>query len=168
MQPSKHIQVVILLLVGLWSAGILLAPILSAAGSPIGSALYSIYAPVCHQLDHRSFRLAGEKLAVCVRCSAIYFSFFVSTLALVLLRRTSIRVLPSRPWILLALAPIAADAILSLLTGYESTTVSRVATGALFGLMMPWYVVPLVAEGVSQLRTRFTIKEGSSYARETQ
>jgi uncharacterized membrane protein len=168
MQPSKHIQVVILLLVGLWSAGILLAPILSAAGSPIGSAFYSIYAPVCHQFDHRSFHVAGEKFGVCVRCSAIYFSFFVSTLALVPLRRTSIRALPSRPWILLGLAPIAADAILSLLTGYESTTASRVATGALFGLMMPWYVVPLLTEGVSQLRTRFTIKEGSSYARETQ
>lgn len=168
MQPSKRIQLVILLLVSLWSAGILLAPILSAAGSPIGSAFYSIYAPVCHQLDHRSFHLEGEKLAVCVRCSAIYFSFLLSTLALVLLRRSPTHALPSRIWILLGLAPIAADAILSLLTGYESTTASRVATGSLFGLMMPWYVVPLIVEGVSQLRTRFTIKEGSSYARETQ
>lgn len=168
MQPSKRIQLVVLLLAGLWSGGILVAPLLGAGGSPFGSLLYSFYAPVCHQLDHRSFHLDGEKLAVCVRCSAIYFSFFVSTLAFVMLRRTFTHAVPTKPWILLALAPIAADAILSLLTGYESTTASRVATGALFGLMMPWYVVPLLTEGVSQLRTRFTIKEGSSYARETQ
>lgn len=168
MQPSKRIQLVILLLAGLWSGGILVAPLLSADGSPFGSLLYSFYAPVCHQLDHRSFHLDGEKLAVCVRCSAIYFSFFVSTLAFVMLRRTLTHAVPTKPWILLAIAPIAVDAILSLLTGYESTTASRVATGALFGLMMPWYVVPLFTEGVSQLRTRFTIKEGLSYARETQ
>lgn len=168
MKPAKRIQLIVLLLVGLWSAGILLAPMLSAAGSPIGSAFYSLYAPVCHQFDHRSLHVDGEKLGVCVRCSAIYFSFFLSALVLATWRKKAGASLPANRWIFVAVVPMGIDAILSLLTGYESTTASRAVTGALFGLIMPWYVLPLFIEALSQLRTRFIIKEGSPYVREAQ
>jgi uncharacterized membrane protein len=168
MKPAKRIQLILLLLIGLWSAGILLAPMLSAAGSPIGSALYSLYAPVCHQFDHRSFHVDGEKLGVCVRCSAIYFSFFLSSVVLAAWRKKAAASLPAHRWIFVAVIPMGIDAILSLLTGYESTTVSRAVTGALFGLIMPWYVLPLFIEALSQLRTQFIIKEGSPYVREAQ
>lgn len=167
MQPAKRIQLIILFLAGLWSAGILLAPLLSAAESPMGSALYSFYAPVCHQFDHRSFHIEGEKLGVCVRCSGIYFGFFLSSIAFAAWgwKRNTPGSVPDNRWVLVALIPITTDAILSLLTGYESTTASRVVTGALFGSIMPWYVLPLFIEAVVQLRKRFTIKEGSPYAR---
>lgn len=168
MHSSQRVQRILLLLLGLWTAGIVLAPLLSAAGSSAGSVLYSLYQPVCHQFDHRSFHLAGEKLAVCIRCSSIYIAFFLSSVLIVLRKQNGMVAIPSKGWIVAALLPMAADAIFSFLTGYESSTLSRAVTGGLSGLILPWALLPLLTEAIIQLRSRSITKEGSPYVRETQ
>ncbi len=158
----------LLLLVGLWCAGILAAPLLTMYDLPLGHALATLYSPICHQLAFKSFTIGGEPWGVCIRCSAIYFSFFAALLAYPFLQRRFLRGLPSTRWLILAIAPLGMDAVASLAPFYESTTISRLVTGSLFGSMMPWFLVPLLTEGVAQLRHCYSKKGGPFYAREAQ
>jgi uncharacterized membrane protein len=41
-------------------------------------SIYSFFSRICHQDPTRSWRVAGEPLAVCIRCSSIYFAFAAS------------------------------------------------------------------------------------------
>ncbi len=151
----------LLLLVALWCAGIVAAPILTMYDLPFADALPSWYSPVCHQLAFKSFTFGGEPWGVCIRCSAIYFSFFAALLAYPFLQRRFLRRIPSTHWLILAVAPLGIDAVASLTSFYESTTLSRLVTGSLFGSMMPWFLLPPLTEGIAQLRHHFS-KKGRS------
>lgn len=114
-----------------WCAGIIIAPFF--AGTWFSDGLYRWYSNVCHQFGSRSFHLHEHPFAVCVRCTSIYAAF-LSTLITI---RFSIRLrtISARPIILLLIAciPLFIDGMLSLFHIVESTTVSRVVTGSLFG-----------------------------------
>src|SRR5215207_10349032 len=56
------------------------APLLKAGGLPAG-AVYGAFALLCHQIDERSFHLAGFKLAVCARCFGLYAGALAGALA---------------------------------------------------------------------------------------
>ena len=53
-----------------WFALVLLAPALPPS---LGAAVYAAGGFVCHQLPDRSFHWHGAQLAVCARCTGIYF-----------------------------------------------------------------------------------------------
>jgi uncharacterized membrane protein len=55
-----------------WCLSIILAPVLGL------SWVYDFFSSICHQDPARSWHLAGEPLAVCIRCASIYFAFAVS------------------------------------------------------------------------------------------
>jgi len=73
-----------LFLAALWGiicSAILAAPLLATFGHLLPAALlYSSFSPVCHQDPGRSFELLGHQLAVCHRCSGIYFGLFLASL----------------------------------------------------------------------------------------
>src|SRR5262245_14965829 len=56
----------------LWCLSIVAAPAFNVPW------LYAIFSRICHQDPARSWHLAGEPLAVCVRCASIYFAFVAS------------------------------------------------------------------------------------------
>jgi len=56
----------------LWCLSIVAAPMLGL------SWVYVFFSRICHQDPARSWSLAGEPLAVCIRCTSIYFAFTAS------------------------------------------------------------------------------------------
>jgi hypothetical protein len=56
----------------LWSLSIVAAPLLAL---PL---VYEFFSHICHQDPSRSWHVFGEPLAVCIRCSCIYFGFAAS------------------------------------------------------------------------------------------
>ena len=69
-----------------------------------------LFAPLCHQQAERTLMLFGETMAVCSRCSGLYFGAAAATV----LTALAVRSLwwPRPVWFLLAIAPTAVDAML--------------------------------------------------------
>jgi uncharacterized membrane protein len=56
----------------LWCLSIIAAPVFHV------SFVYDFFSRICHQEPGRSWHLAGEPFAVCIRCASIYFAFCAS------------------------------------------------------------------------------------------
>jgi uncharacterized membrane protein len=168
MSNSKKVYSAFLVLVATWCAGIVLAPLLVSSEPRISSLLYSFYAPICHQIDGRSLHADGAKLAVCARCSGIYFSFLVSLLIYPALQRLASPAIPNRWWLSIALLPMAVDVVLNVMGIHPSSIVTRTFTGICFGALLPFYLLPPLVEAVTQLQTRLHLRGGLLYARKAQ
>jgi uncharacterized membrane protein len=155
MKSSKRLYGFFTVLVALWCIGILAAPLLKHAGwAQSADMLYSFFSRVCHQDDARSFHVEGEKIGVCIRCSAIYFGFLLGLITLPLSRALKRKNVPAMGFFLFAVLPMAVDAVLNATGIHASTPMTRVITGALFGISMPWFVVPIFIEACLQLNHR--------------
>jgi uncharacterized membrane protein len=168
MKSNKRTYIVFVLLTGLWCGGILLAPALHSSYPAASSIVYSAYAPICHQIDGRCYHLLDAKWGVCIRCSAIYFSFFFSLLAYPLFRRLSSSATPGRSWVLIAVVPMVIDVVLNFTGVHSSSPLTRAITGLLFGSILPLYIVPPLLEAVAQLSTQFSARGGFFHARKAQ
>jgi uncharacterized membrane protein len=168
MEFNKRTYLILLLLVALWCGGIVLAPSLSTTLPGVSSFLYSLYSPICHQIDARSFHLFGEKVGVCSRCSSIYFGFLLSLVLYPFFQKLQAPAFPKKHWIALAILPMVIDVFLNFLGIQESTLLTRAITGLLFGLILPFYLVPPLLEGIVQLRDQHLARGGFFYARKTQ
>ena len=94
---------------------------------------------------------AGYKIAICQRDIAIYGSLFLFGVLFILAKK-KIHPITLGIWILWGIAPITLDGITQLVSsvgfpipiiGYwESNPVVRSFTGALFGSLSGWYVLP--------------------------
>jgi uncharacterized membrane protein len=155
MKSSIRLHSFFTVLVSLWCIGILTAPLLKHAGwTQSADMLYSFFSRVCHQDDARSFHIEGEKIGVCIRCSAIYFGFFLGLITLPLSRVLKRKNVPAMGFFLFAVLPMVVDAVLNTTGIHASTPMTRVITGALFGMSMPWFVVPIFIEACLQLNPR--------------
>ena len=155
MKSSVRLYILVAVLVSLWCIGILAAPILKHVGwTQSADILYSFFARVCHQDDARSFHIEGDKIGVCIRCSAIYFGFFLGLITLPLLRMLKRKNLLAMRFFLFAVLPMVIDAALNITGIHTSTPMTRVITGALFGMSMPWFVIPIFIEACLQLNPR--------------
>ncbi len=137
----------------LWCGSIVAAPLLSHAGGTAatwGGHLYTLFHPVCHQLDDRSLHLFGGPLAVCSRCSAIYAGFFAGLLIYPFFRSVGTPHPPSRTMLAVALAPMLVDVLLGIAGLHDVTIGTRLITGALFGLLVPYVVMPVVLGAVHE------------------
>lgn len=137
-----------------WCGAIVLAPALAAWGAApawISPVLYRFFDPVCHQIGARSFHVFGFPLAVCSRCSSIYLAFLAGTLLYPLLYDLRRPDMPSRALLLVALLPMVFDAGMSFLGLYEASFLTRTLTGALFGVILPLFIIPVAIEGAGQL-----------------
>jgi len=168
MKFNKRTYLIFLLLVALWCGGIVLAPSLSTTLPGVSTILYSFYSPMCHQIDARSFHLFGEKIGVCSRCSSIYFGFLLSLALYPFFQKLDAPAYPKKHWIALAVLPMVIDVFLNFLGIRDSTIPIRAITGLLFGLILPFYLVPPLLEGIAQLRDQYLARGGFFYARKTQ
>lgn len=156
-----------------------LAPVLMHKGYTRAARLiYTLSAPLCHQLPERSFFLFGQKLsytltelqewlgpnvplryigdptlgykmALCERDMATFLALFLAGLAFAAVRRR-LRPLSIRIFIVLCL-PMAIDGFGQLLTLWDSTWWSRVFSGGLFGIACAWLTYPHIEAGMNQV-----------------
>lgn len=119
------------------------APLLEAGGlRAAAGAVYGAFALMCHQMDERSFHLAGFKLAVCARCFGLYAGALLGALAYPLARPLARRDLPARGWLLAAAVPTSVDFALGFFGVWENTHASRCLTALLLGVAVAFYLVP--------------------------
>jgi uncharacterized membrane protein len=83
-------------------------------------------------------------MCLCARCLAIYSSLLTGGLILVMFRhRAMIRPIGWKLW-LLGMVPMALDGGTQLFGWHESNVYLRLLTGAIFGLMTAWFVLPQI------------------------
>jgi uncharacterized membrane protein len=136
-----------------WFVAVLLAPLLRAAGSPaLARPIYALFSVLCHQDPNRSFAVGGHPLACCHRCAAIYGASAAAGLGYATLRG---KLRPARPYELAALlVPVVVDVLGGMAGLWESTTVSRLATGTLAGLALVWLLYPYLDAGFTRIQLR--------------
>ena len=103
--------------------------------------IYLFFSSICHQLPERSWHIGGEPLAVCIRCTSIYFGFLLGLVVLPgrLSGRTNVH------WLMAAAGFTLAQWLLALVV-WDSVAL-RAATGVLLGA----FAAPLVLKGVEEL-----------------
>jgi uncharacterized membrane protein len=155
MKMHTRIHIIITIFVALWCIGILAAPVLKHSGDDKDAqVLYSFYSRICHQIDARSFHFEGEKLGVCIRCSAIYFGFLIGLLLMPIFRIFKKINIQRRSLLIAIIFPILLDVVLNVVDLHNSTTMTRIFTGALFGSIMSWYILSLLTEACLQIVQR--------------
>jgi uncharacterized membrane protein len=130
----------------LWLAAIVAAPYLRRQGSSWSPFLYSCFAPLCHQRPERSFRAFGYPLAVCARCTGIYVGALIGLAAYPFRRGFDALKLPRLSALAAVSAPLALDAAGHVLGLWDSPAVIRMATGLLWGSILPFYFMTGVGE----------------------
>ena len=125
------------------------APLLLSESSSV--AAFFAYLPfsfICHQIPERSFALLNYPLAVCHRCSGIYFGLFLGTL----LSPVFFRVSPHarRIFIFSATAFLAFDALLPFTGLWSGFWLCRFLTGLVFGVA----VAPFAVIGLDEILTQ--------------
>lgn len=142
------------------------------AGTPLFGLLQSAYAPACHQLASRSLcyfqngtigdcaqpgvnvsgrqevvvshDVPGYKFPVCSRDLAIYGAIILGGLVFPFVRKIDERKVPKLRYFIIALIPIAIDGGTQLIGLRESTNLLRLITGFIAGIVIPFYVIPML------------------------
>ena len=134
----------------LWCGALLAAPVLAASGNSAASVIYEFFRPLCHQIDQRSLHLMHAPLAVCSRCTAIYFAFLAGVLLYPLARSLDRPSVPGRRWLVLAALPMAIDVAAAMTGVHDSTPITRLITGGLLGFALAWFCLPALLDAVER------------------
>jgi uncharacterized membrane protein len=102
-----------------------------------------LYAPICHQKAERSLTLFGEVMAVCSRCSGLYFGATLAVLLALLMPRRLWW--PHKVWFFAALLPTAIDAMLPWVGLPQLSLVPRHFVAWPAGFAAGWFVALGVA-----------------------
>jgi len=154
MKRTSISYLIFALLVLLWCILIVTAPFLRASdlNNPISGLLYDGFGTICHQIDGRSFHVAGEKFGVCARCASLYFGFCFSLFLLPLVARSTDRIVPPKAVLVLPASLMLADVAFTLLGVCESTMLTRTLTGGLLGMALPWFIVPPLIDSLDRVQ----------------
>jgi len=107
---------------------------------------------ICHQLPSRTLSAGGRLLPVCARDMGIYAGIFISALFLMALRRLRAQKPPGVvPTVVMCalMLPMVFDGFLSYTGVIETNNVARLFTGLLFGLPIPFLLVPAAHYSIS-------------------
>lgn len=86
----------------------------------------------------------GYKFPVCARDVAIYLAMLIGLLILPFVQKIGSEDWPNK-WLLVAAAvPIGIDGTGQLVGIWESTNLSRLITGAIIGVVLPFYILPIM------------------------
>ena len=134
---------------------IVMAPLAAASGYvDLANGIYRAFAPFCHQLPERSYFIDGHKLAVCSRCTGIYFGFAFTLLLYPLVRSLRNAAFPARRCLLLGTLPLLIDFSLTFFGIWENTHTTRLLTGLLLGGTSVFYVMPGIIDLSFRTRRR--------------
>ena len=152
MRSERLTHAVILAGAALWCMLILAAPLSTATNAaPLGALVYAFFRPVCHQIEARSFHVCGAPLAVCARCTSIYFGFLAGTIVYPALRGALRARASGRLLLAVALAPMAAEVLAEFAGISDFSNAVRAVTGAWFGICITAVILPGAAEGAAEL-----------------
>ncbi|MEH7178943.1 DUF2085 domain-containing protein [Neobacillus vireti] len=104
---------------------------------------------ICHQLEERSLLVSGGPLAVCARDTGIYIGVFSTFIYLHFTKRSQSITIPSIKLsflLLLMLVPLILDGLGSYSNLFESNNLRRLVTGISFGLVLPYFIYPLLSK----------------------
>lgn len=123
---------------------IVLTPFLASIDSPVAKFLYIAFRPTCHQLSSRCFFIWGHKMAVCSRCTGIWFSSmlagYIATILLYFNRIKGIKL----KWFIIALIPLVLDGGSQVIGLRESNNILRLITGIIAGIATVWMTYPSI------------------------
>jgi len=125
----------------IWIAAIIMAPLIESQSHGLGSVLYAVFSPLCHQIPERCFHLRGFPLAVCSRCFGIYAGVFFGLLFFPLSKRFSSITVPKTSLFIVLTAPIAIDTFANFISLWMTGTWIRFALGWLWGIILPYYFI---------------------------
>jgi uncharacterized membrane protein len=108
----------------------------SHSGSLVAAFIYLAFSSVCHQMPARSFWAWGSPLAVCQRCTGIYFGMLLFSILTLVRPCLFLNQRPIRYLVVVASLPLALDAMLPHLGLWTSTPLTRFLSGVLFGSML--------------------------------
>ncbi|MBS1790969.1 MAG: DUF2085 domain-containing protein [Acidobacteria bacterium] len=142
-RKAPWMYALLLLITLVWLAVIFLPPWLMASGHRFFAfGLYRGLSGICHQIPERSFHLWGFPLAVCSRCTGIYFGFLFGLMLYPFFRRLRDQTTPSRVWLAIAALPMLIDVGGNFVGLFNNTFFSRTATGLLAGGVAAFFVLP--------------------------
>lgn len=107
---------------------------------------------ICHQLPSRTLYAGGRLLPVCARDMGIYAGIFISALFLMALRRLRAQKPPgitSTVAMCVLMLPMVFDGVLSYTGVIETNNTARLFTGLLFGLPIPFVLIPAAHYSIS-------------------
>lgn len=149
--------IILVVSTSLWCMVLVLPP-LSASfhllPASVSGQIYRIYSLVCHQYDSRSLHINGCKLAVCCRCTAIYFGFLAGVLCIPIFSHKKISSI--RLWMVIAVLPMAVDVTLDTFAIHGSDMYARLSTGGFFGVVAALIITPIFTEGCSEILHRMS------------
>ena len=125
---------------------IFLAPYLQNKSSVLAKFIYAVFAPTCHQIPSRCLLVFGYPLAVCARCTGIYAGFFSGTIIFPFIKGFSAPSLPRPKMLVLVSVPIVMDAAGNVLGVWESANWIRFVTGAVWGIILPFYFLTGISD----------------------
>jgi uncharacterized membrane protein len=151
-QQAYRVWFIGLAVVFVLTAVIVDAPNAKARGlTSFSTSVYHFFSYACHQLDGRSFHIAGGQFAVCSRCFGVYFGLLMGFAVYPFWRNiTDIEPLP-RFWLFLSLVPITVDWSLTMFGIWENTHVSRFITGLILGVACATFIIPALVEVARRL-----------------
>ena len=130
-----------------WNFSIVAAPLAKAAGfESISNSIYTFFSYLCHQMDWRAYHLGGHPFAVCARCFGFYAGFFTGLAIYPLFRSPADTAAFPRPWLFLAMVPMALDWSLGFFGIWENTHFSRLLSGGILGAACAFFIVPALVE----------------------
>ncbi len=151
MKKIRIVYFLTLLGVLLWLAAIFAAPYLESQSSSFSRLIYVIFSPTCHQIPSRCLTLYGYPLAVCARCLGIYVGFFLGTCLYPVLRSFKSESLPKFRTLLFMTVPIVIDTAANMLSIWASSHAVRLATGIIWGVILPFYFIPGIIDVVKKV-----------------
>lgn len=135
-------------------AAVALSPLLLLATLPpivepsLRPWLMQVFSAICHQIPERSPAIDGVQLAACHRCYGVYLGLFAAPFAgLVLRRYAPLLNRSARIAVLASVSPLAIDWLLGAVGLWHNTPVTRMTTGALFGLVAGLLLTLALAAG---------------------
>jgi uncharacterized membrane protein len=138
------------------------APALRLHNPRISALIYAVFAPLCHQIPERCFYFRGFPAAVCGRCLGIYSGFAAGTLFHPLLRGFARPRLPAIRALAALSIPIGLDVAGNVLRAWSSPTGIRFVTGIIWGIILPFFVIPGIHDLVLAGRDRRRANRGDS------
>jgi uncharacterized membrane protein len=144
----------------LWLGAVVAPPLLQREAPRWSALFYSAFSPVCHQRPERSFLLRGFPMAVCGRCFGIYAGILLGTLVFPLRRRKAESGLPTLRTLAAFTLPIGLDTLGNFLGLWSTGNVVRLATGLVWGVILPFAFIPAVGEALGRGRRPELAKPG--------
>ncbi len=155
---TSHLILIVLALA--WCSLLFIPPLVVAFEAPstqLSQLAYRFFSRICHQYPSRSLHAFGHPLAVCARCSAIYFGFlggfFVAAF------RSSGEPKRITAWLTFFLLPMFIDVILDGVGVHASSMFTRIFTGLIFGIGSGIILAPVFAEAVGLIVSKLSFRD---------